>query len=314
VLALAGVRVTLGGQAILDGVSLRLRPGGWYGLLGPNGCGKTTLMRVALGLLRPAAGLVSLCGQQPPGRPGTVAASFGPRLLHPRRRAWTEVSLRVRALGGDRRAVHAAWEETGLADTRVRCGDLSLGQAQRLAVVCALAGAPRLVVLDEPTVGLDAAALPWLRERLAAFVAGGGCAWVSSHDLAEVERCADQVTVLHAGRVAYDGPVSTLTGADDALRLRSSQPDLLRTVLVEAGLPHQRYSDGSATVFGRTAVEVGRLLAARSVPLVSMYEERRSLDSSLRDLLAQPVVVPETATPGPAEPMERRTVSAVPGR
>jgi ABC-2 type transport system ATP-binding protein len=286
VLEMSGLSAAIGGRIILDGVSARLFRGRWYGLVGQNGCGKTTLMRVALGLLRPRAGTVRLLGAGLPAQSGAVGVCFGPRGFHPHRRVRTEVRLRVWGLGGDDQAADAAWAETGLRDPRVRCGDLSLGQAQRLSVVCALAMSPPLVVLDEPTTGLDAHAVPWLRERLAAYVADGGCLWVSSHDLAEVERSADQILVLHQGGVAYDGPVSGLAGPPE-VHVRSSEPELLAKTLEAAGVEYRADGDG-AVLSGRGAAEIGRLLADRCVPLTHMSEHVLGLDGSLRALLGEP--------------------------
>lgn len=286
VLEMSGVSAAIGGRAILDDVSARLFRGRWYGLVGQNGSGKTTLMRVALGLLRARAGTVRLLGAGLPAAPGTVGVCFVPRGFHPHRRVVTELRLRVRGLGGDDRVAEAAWAETGLRDQRIRCGDLSLGQAQRLSVVCALAMSPPLVVLDEPTTGLDAHAVPWLRERLSSYVAGGGCLWVSSHDLAEVERSADQILVLHHGAVAYDGPVGGLAGPP-RVRVRSSEPELLAKTLESAGVEYR--ADGDAALLsGRDAAEVGRLLADRCVPLTHMSEQVTGLDGSLRALLGEP--------------------------
>jgi ABC-2 type transport system ATP-binding protein len=289
VLALDAVTVGVGQRPILSDVTVRLTAGGWFGLVGPNGCGKTTLMRAALGLLRPYAGTVSLLGAAPPYRAGVAAASFGPRLHHPRRRAYTELWLRISALGGDRADLRTAWAQTGLTDTRVCCGDLSLGQAQRLAVVVALLHRPRLVVLDEPTVGLDAGSLTWLRDRLRAYVADGGCVWVSSHDLHEVERSADEIAVLHGGSLAYAGPMAGLVGdRPTTVRLRSSDPGLLARVLVTSGRSFTDTAPGEVVVYGCEPVQLGRLLAEHQVPLVSMSTPQMDLRSVLDELYVAP--------------------------
>ncbi|MEU1744869.1 ATP-binding cassette domain-containing protein [Micromonospora arida] len=286
-LALDAVTVGMKSRTILSEVSLRLTPGGWFGLVGPNGCGKTTLMRAALGLLRPLAGTVRLAGTPPPYPTRWASASFGPRLTHPRRRVRTELRLRVSAIGGDRSDLDRAWADTGLTDSRVCCGDLSLGQAQRLAVATALVGQPRLLVLDEPTVGLDAGAVHWLRNRLRRYAAAGGCVWVSSHDLHEVERSADEIAVLGQGRLAYAGPVAGFVGERAvAVHLRSSEPDLLRRVLAQSGARFSEEPDLGVTVHDGDAAQLGRLLAAHQVPLLSMAgPSSDGLRSALDDLV-----------------------------
>ena len=282
---LAGVTVSVGEHRLVEDLSLRLEPGDWHAVLGPNGSGKTTMMRAALGLVRPAAGTVRLLGQAPPARTGEVGVSFGPRLLHPSRRARQELSLRLQPLGGTRADLELAWEQTGLSDRGVRCGDLSLGQAQRLSVVAALLGRPRLVVLDEPTVGLDLAAVHWLRGRLQELCAQGTTVWVSSHDLSEVERSASAVSVLAQGRLLHTGPLSALVSDEPAVLLRSVEPERLADVLSAAGLQHAP-ADGGVRVHGADPVVLGRLLAREGVPLLTMVGERDALETRLQELLA----------------------------
>jgi ABC-2 type transport system ATP-binding protein len=287
VLYVSRVSAAIAGKPVLKAVSLRLQAGQCYALLGPNGSGKTTLMRVALGMLRPSYGTVRLLGAPPPPRSGGVSASFGPRLMHPRRRVRTELWLRIRAAGGDRQAADRAWAETGLSDARAQCGDLSLGQAQRLAIVCALTTSPRFVVLDEPTTGLDAGALGWLRDRLSAYVAASGCAWVSSHDLHVVAQLGCPVTVLNNGQVTYHGAVDCLAGpGSQGVRLRSSRPTLLLDTLANGEFRYRADSDGGVTIFGESAEDIGRLLAERRIPLTFMAEEHHGLDDSLAELIA----------------------------
>jgi ABC-2 type transport system ATP-binding protein len=287
VLTLTDLTVGIRQRPILSNVSLNLAAGAWYGLVGPNGCGKTTLMRASLGLLRPTTGTVRLCGAAPPYRAGWVAASFGPRLAHPRRRAHTELWLRISALGGNRADLDTAWAETGLPDKQVCCGDLSLGQAQRLAIVTALVNRPRLVILDEPTVGLDAASVGWLRHRLREFVTDGGCVWVSSHDLDEVEHSADQIAVLSGGSLAYAGSVAGLIGnRSHTVQLRSTDPERLKRVLSTAGTVFVHNESNNVTVYGCDAASLGGLLATHQVPLLSMTTPQVGLQTVLDDLYA----------------------------
>jgi ABC-2 type transport system ATP-binding protein len=287
VLSFQDVAICLGRQPIVEGISFELRSGGWYGLVGVNGCGKTTIMRAAFGLLRPVAGRVQLLGAAPPPTPGRVGMSFGPRLVHPQRRARTELWLRIGALGGSKADLDSAWEQTGLVNKQLRCGELSLGQAQRLAVVSALVGRPDLLVLDEPTVGLDVTAVDWLRQQLRDYVTAGGCAWVSCHDLSEVERSADEVLVVNNGAVAHQGPVASMVGPETVnVAVRSSEPELLRRVLIDNEIGFREHSDGLITARGWSPTELGWLLARRQVPLMEMTDATQTLEGSLRELLA----------------------------
>lgn len=285
VLVMTGVCASIGGQPVVRNVSLRLWPGHVYALVGPNGSGKTTLMRAALGLMRILGGEVRLLGARPPAGPGAVGASFGPRLVHPRRRVAAELRLRVDSVGGDPAAAMRLCEQARLPVAGLRCGDLSTGQAQKLAFACAMATAPRLLVLDEPTSGLDAAALPWLRGQLRDYVSGGGCIWLSSHDTHEVEQVAQHITVLRDGQVAYSGPAEEIIGRP-AIRLRSCEERMLTAALAQGGLRYDRQPDGEVLVEGATAEEIGRLLAAHRVPVTFMAGHEQRLDRALRGLLA----------------------------
>jgi ABC-2 type transport system ATP-binding protein len=267
VLELSEVCARIGNRYVLRDVSARLVSGAWYGLAGPNGSGKTTLMRAALGLLRPVKGTVRLFGKLPPVRPGMVGVAFGPRNFHPRRKASTELSLRVRGLGGDKEAEARAWADSGLDDARARCGDLSLGQSQRLSIACALALAPPLLVLDEPSTGLDATAVDWLRNRLMAHVREGGCVWVSTHDLGELGRCADEIMVLDKGTMVCQGPIETGTG--ESVRIRSTSTASLVEALESEGIQY-RHDDDAVVTEGASPERIGKLLAARGVPVTMM--------------------------------------------
>lgn len=213
-----GLRKTFGRVVAVDGVDLDLPSGAIVGMLGPNGSGKTTLIRMLLGLTRPTAGCVELLGRSgdelPAALPDVGALVEGPG-FHPflsgrdnlLRAAATEPRL-----DGDLRApVDAALERVGLADAaRRRYRGYSLGMKQRLGLAAALLVPRRLVVLDEPTNGLDPAGTRDVRRVIAELHEAGTTVLLSSHLLAEVEAVCTHVAVLQRGTLLVSGELAGL--------------------------------------------------------------------------------------------------------
>ena len=212
-----------GPRRAVDAVSMTVRAGEVYGFLGPNGAGKTTTMRMLLGQVRPTAGRATVLGA-PPGTPAALARigalvegpGFYPYLSGGR----TCGSWR-RYRGLDARAADAALARVDLtARARDRFRAYSLGMKQRLGVAAALLGEPDLIILDEPTNGLDPAGMAEMRDLLVDVAAGGQTVLLSSHLLAEVQQICDRVGVIAHGRLLAESTVADLRGAG-GLRLRA---------------------------------------------------------------------------------------------
>ncbi len=213
--SLSGVGVRRAGRIVLDDVTLELRAGELVGLLGPNGAGKTTLLRVTLGL-QPASGTVTLGGERLaalPPRARALAVAYVPQ---EHEIAWPIAVRELVRLGRlphrrppaeDAAAVEAAlahMDIAGLADRPAT--ELSGGERCRALIARALAQAAPLLLLDEPTAGLDPAHSLALMAMLRALVAGGHGALVSLHDLALAARWCDRLLLLDRGRIVADGP------------------------------------------------------------------------------------------------------------
>ncbi|MCT9821464.1 ABC transporter ATP-binding protein [Microbacterium sp. W1N] len=201
-----------GDTTALDGVTLDFRSGECVGLLGPNGAGKTTLLTLIEGLRQPTSGTVSLFGGDPRDTRSRVHLGTTPQAT-----ALPE-SLRVREVlqfvaahypsPADRSALI---EEFDLGDLlALQCGALSGGQQRRVAVALAFVGDPRLVLLDEPTTGLDVDARRALWEAVRARHAAGCTIVVTSHHLEEIERLAHRVVVIDDGRVRADDSLESI--------------------------------------------------------------------------------------------------------
>ena len=209
-LALDSVGYAAGGRVILAGVSALIEKGPRTVILGPNGAGKSVLMRLAHGLLAPTAGAVRWQGAQPPGARRRQAMVFQ-RPVMLRRSALGNAVYALRVAGvprGERqRRARAALERVGLAALADRPARvLSIGEQQRLALARAWALEPEVLFLDEPTASLDPAATREVERIIQAIHTAGTKILMSTHDLGQARRLADEVLFLHQGRLVERGP------------------------------------------------------------------------------------------------------------
>jgi ABC-2 type transport system ATP-binding protein len=202
-------------------VSFTAPAGAVTGLLGPNGSGKTTTLRVALGLARPTGGTV-LIGGVPYGKLARPRRSVGAMLeatgFHPGRRARAHLRVLAAAGGLPDRRVEEVLGQVGLAEfANRRVRGFSLGMRQRLGLAAALLGDPQVLLLDEPANGLDPAGIAWLRGLLRDLAGQGRTIVVASHALGEVAQTADHVVIVSAGRLRFAGPLHDLGATGAAL-------------------------------------------------------------------------------------------------
>ena len=200
-------------DAVRD-VSVHLRRGAVYGLLGPNGAGKSTLLKMVCGMLRPTSGQILFDGM--PWRREDlyrIGSLIEEAPLYPNLTARENLRVRTTLLGLPERRVDEVLEVVDLADTgSKRAGRFSMGMKQRLGIACALLARPELLVLDEPTNGLDPLGIEELRELVRGLAARGVTVLVSSHILSEVQQMADAVGIIYGGRLAYEA--SLVEGQD----------------------------------------------------------------------------------------------------
>ncbi|HYO18123.1 MAG TPA: ABC transporter ATP-binding protein [Dermatophilaceae bacterium] len=280
----------------LDGVSLDVPAGQLLGLLGPNGAGKTTLLQLLAGLRRPTSGTVELFGGDP------REASRRRRLGSTPQETGLPPTLRVQEVV-DFVAGHfdhpvptgELLEQFGLTGLdRRQTGGLSGGQKRRLAVAVAFVGRPDLVLLDEPTTGLDVEARHALWDAVRVYHQGGGTVVLTSHYLEEVEALAERVVVIDQGRVRADGTLAEVRSLVPARRLRLRAPALPELAGVdrinrEGDLYELWTSDSDAVV---------RQLVSTGVPFVDLEVSTASLEEAF---LALTSPGNQTATPAVAE-------------
>jgi ABC-2 type transport system ATP-binding protein len=219
-----GVAKRFHGQRALDGIDLRVRRGLVYGLLGPNGSGKTTLIRCLVGLVRPDAGTVRVLGRRMPDL--AVLARVGymtqAAALYPDLSVAENVRFFAAIGGGDDRGVEDALRFVELEDRRDSVvATLSGGMRTRASLACALVHRPDLLLLDEPTVGVDPQLRGQLWDRFRAMTAAGTTILVSSHVMDEAERC-DRLGLIRFGRLLAEGTVDELLRLAGTSRLEDA--------------------------------------------------------------------------------------------
>ncbi|MFD0823585.1 ABC transporter ATP-binding protein, partial [Micromonospora zhanjiangensis] len=216
-----GLTKRYGEITAVDALDLAVPAGQVYGFLGPNGAGKTTTLRMLLGLVRPTAGTVRVLGR-PPGRLAGVGALIEGPAFYPYLSGRDNLRVLARYTGTGRARIETVLEMVDLADRGAdRYAGYSLGMKQRLAVASALLKNPRLLILDEPTNGLDPAGMADMRALVRRLGAGGCTVLVSSHLLGEVEQVCDRVAVVADGRLVAESTVADLRGGT-SLRVSAS--------------------------------------------------------------------------------------------
>ena len=276
--------------AVAD-LSFAVPAGRITGFLGPNGAGKSTTLRMLLGLVHPTSGQALVEGARYVALPdpvNAVGAVLESDSFHPGRSGRNHLRVLATAAGvpGSRvDEVLAEVELTGAARRHV--GTYSLGMRQRLSVAAALLGSPRLLVLDEPANGLDPEGIRWLRDFLRSFAGAGGTVLISSHVLAEVAQIADEVVIIHHGRLVVHEPLAALTARTaGATLVRSPAAARLREQLVAAGIEAAAADDDSLRVSAPPA-RVGEVAAAGGVVLHELREEGASLEEIFLELTGE---------------------------
>lgn len=275
----------------VDRLDLTVPAGGVHAFLGPNGSGKTTTIRMLLGLVRPDAGSVHLFGTPVPRRLPDVVARVGavvenPKLV-PGFSGRRNLRLLATAVGVPHSRVEEVLERVGLRDRgQDQFRRYSLGMKQRLAIAATLLKDPDLLIFDEPTNGLDPAGIRDVRATMRALAEEGRTVLVSSHILAEVEQVADTVSVVARGRLLAEGPVSTLLAGDGAARVRVRVPDPARaaTVLAARGWAASRDGDALVVTGAPGPADVNEALARDGQYAHEVRALRRDLETAFLEL------------------------------
>ncbi|TYL46280.1 ATP-binding cassette domain-containing protein [Nocardioides sp. BGMRC 2183] len=276
-----------GDRVAVDRVNLTVRRGEVYGFLGPNGAGKTTTLRMLLGLIRPTSGSASILGEPATGtRVGALIEGPG---FYPYLSGRANLRVLARHRGFDDAEVERVLDRVDLVGRgEDRYKSYSLGMKQRLGVAAALMGDPELVVLDEPTNGLDPAGMADMRALVVDLARGGQTVLLSSHLLGEVQEICHRVGVINDGRLLRESTVAELRGGV-SLRVRATpEAEALAVAMRVAGEDGVRREDGALllTLPPTTAPEVVRQLIAADLDVHEITTAERSLEEVFFEMTA----------------------------
>jgi ABC-2 type transport system ATP-binding protein len=284
-----GLTKRYGDTLAVDGVDLTVLPGEVYGFLGPNGAGKTTTLRILTGLISPTSGTVRVLG----GTPGQaqVLARTGSMIESPAFYPYLSGldNLRVLAEYADvpRPRIDEVLALVDLADrARDRFSTYSLGMKQRLGVAAALLKDPELVILDEPTNGLDPAGMRDMRRLIRELGADGRTVLLSSHLLGEVQQICDRVGIISEGRMVAEHTVDELR-TEQELVIRATPRESARSILIEAlGATAVHLYDETlrVKVAPDRAAEVNRLLVEKGIAVSELHSTERALEDVFFEL------------------------------
>lgn len=275
----------------VDQLSFIVRPGAVTAFLGPNGAGKTTTMRMMIDHVAPTSGSVSVGGRRYrdiPRPTSVVGAVFDANSFHPHHSARDHLRIYAAMGGYPVSRVQELLDLLGLAEAAGRrTGSFSTGMRQRLNLATALLGDPRVLLLDEPSNGLDPEGMAWLRAFLRGLADEGRTILISSHVLSEVQQIADDVVVIRQGRLVAAGPLRELSGAAQAVHVQTPDRDALsrllaqHTQVVEADSPH------GLRVRGLDAAAIADLAAAHGLRVHGLTSDQPSLEQLFLDLTGE---------------------------
>ncbi|MBW8486638.1 ABC transporter ATP-binding protein [Actinomadura parmotrematis] len=280
----SGLTKRYGRVTAVDGVALRVGEGDRYGLLGPNGSGKTTLVRMLLGLVFATSGEIEMMGEPVPRRVHRVLPDVGALVeapgLYPHLSGRANLAHLDAAGPGGRRGrrarVGTALERAGLGGVDARpVRAYSLGMRQRLGLAAALLRTPRLLVLDEPTNGLDPRGIREIRDLLAELNAAGTTLLICSHLLAEIEELCTHVGVMDAGRLVLQRPMGEVRAPTGLVAVRTPDAGRVRALLDGRV---ERHDGERLLVRAADAAELNARLVRAGVRVLELRPERRTLE------------------------------------
>ena len=284
-------RTRRGRQVAVQGLDLHVPVGGVHGFLGPNGSGKTTSIRMLLGLINADSGTMTIFGHPVPDdlpavidRVGAIVES--PKFF-PAFSGRTNLELLAGAIGAPKSRVGEVLEATHLADrAKDHYAAYSLGMKQRLAVAATLLKDPDLLIFDEPTNGLDPAGIREVRDTMRDLGQRGKTVLVSSHILAEVEQVADTVSIIGRGHLLASGSVSTILGSQGTtvVRVGVSEPDRAATLLAYEGWTTRREGTHLVVEGASDPAAVTRALALAGLYVHELTPVVPDLESVFLDL------------------------------
>ena len=281
-----------GSVAALKNVSFSVSPGSVFGILGPNGSGKTTLLGILLGVLHPTRGCYTWWPTEA-ARRLRLGALLEQANFYPYLSGNQNLRIVCTIRQAEYRSIPLLLDRVGLsAETgHTKVAAYSLGMRQRLAIASALVGDPEILVLDEPTNGLDATGIALVRDLITALKQEGKTVILASHLLGEVEKVCSHLGVLKDGELIFQGSLEDVLGEEQWIELGHTDPDQLRRALEasDLALKIQTSEDGLIAVCAtcEDASELNRYLASRDVYVHHLAARRSHLESQILALLKE---------------------------
>lgn len=293
ILTIKGLSKSYKNVRAIQNLDLQIREGQAYGILGPNGSGKTTTLSIVTGIIRQDRGFFRWFGEDPQAGQRKIIGSlietphFYPYLNLVKN---LKIICDIKGMGYediDRVLVTAKLSER----KRSRFSTLSLGMKQRLGIAAALLGDPQVLVLDEPTNGLDPEGIAEVREIVLQQVQQGKTLILASHILSEVEKICDYVAILKKGNLLANGPVKELLAEDEIIEISCDNNDELRRVLQESNLVKELETENGLLVLTLNEnikpAEVNAFAFANKLVIHHMLSRKRSLESQFLELVKE---------------------------
>ncbi len=297
-----GLTKHFGSVLAVDDLDFTVEPGRVTGFLGPNGSGKTTTLRMLLGLVRPSSGEATIGGRyyrDLPNPSDQVGAVLEATSFHPARRARTHLRMVARAGGHDEARADVVLDLVGLTqDAKRKVGGFSMGMRQRLELASALIGDPDVLILDEPANGLDPQGIAWLRDFMRYLAGEGRTILVSSHLLAEMAQTIDNAVIISHGQLKAQGSLDSITAgiSGSSMHARTPEADRLCAVLAAADMRFRRIGGEEVAIDGVTPQQLGPLLASQQIVLYELTHQGADLESIFLELTSG-LGFGETGTP-----------------
>jgi len=293
ILSIQGLSKSYKSVQAIRKLNLQISEGQAYGILGPNGSGKTTTLSIVTGILRQDEGSFSWFGETPEA---SQRKSIGSLIETPHFYPYLNLEKNLRIIcdikGMDYRDIHRVLQKAKLYERRrSRFSTLSLGMKQRLGIAAALLGDPRVLVLDEPTNGLDPEGIAEVREVVLEQVKQGKTLILASHILSEVEKICNHVAILKKGELLADGPVKELLAEDEIIELSCNKNEVLKAKLENSGLVKEIETENGLLVLTLnekvTPSEINAFAFEQNLVIHHLLSRKRSLESQFLELVKE---------------------------